>query len=147
MGSFSVLGNYLTYSVKRYLKSRSEMSVIDETTAACALSLWFMEDTTYRIHSHSRPPLRLSLSCTRSDMPSPYQHLEQAHRLRDSNGSFWVFHPNYATQPLESSGYPLPEQPIPLPFFSALKWNGTLDDWRFVTQEGLVIFLKGSVCL
>lgn len=30
MGSFSVLGNYLTYSVKRYLKSRSEMSVIDE---------------------------------------------------------------------------------------------------------------------
>jgi len=39
----------------------------------------------YRIHSCSRPPLHLSLSCTRSDMPSPYQHLEQAHRLRDSS--------------------------------------------------------------
>lgn len=147
MGSFSVLGNYLTYSVKGYLKSRIEMSVIDEQQQPVLWSLWFTDDTTYRIHSHSRPPLRLSPSCTRSDMPSPYQHLEQAHWLRDSNGSFWVFHPNYATQPLESSGYPLPEQPIPLPFFSALKWYGKLDDWRLVTQEGLVIFLKGSVCL
>lgn len=59
------------------------------TSTKMALALCGSWKTAYQIHLCSRPPLHLSLSCTRSDMPSPYQHLEQAQRLRDGNVPFW----------------------------------------------------------
>jgi len=143
MGPFNVLGNYLTYSGKQYLKSRREVSVAGGqrqplpglrgpwgtrlTELARAVGLRFVS---------LRPALgqtRLLLVgiCNRRTAEGPQRAL---------GGCFT------AAPSLWSSPRPLPEQSIPLPFFGAVRRYGKLDVWRLVTQEGLVIPLKGSGC-
>lgn len=75
--------------------------------------MWFREDTTYRIRLCNKPPARLSPSCTRSDTSS-HQGLEQAHRLRGSDGPLGDISSKLHRPPFGELMLPLPRAPRPL---------------------------------